>query len=333
MSATDRDSKHWCSECAHFAELDTLPDGAVCPHDTRVSGKSGRVVYGQECRNYTPDVEDEEDMKKTANKAPKNGRATSKSKKDGRSAKDNPKRNGKPAKDDPKKYIETERYTASLRCALTDEQLLDLGQQVARLNQTIQAKERDLKALNQHHKASIKEDEAERDRISTEIRDRAQYRPIDCERTRDYKVGTVTEIRLDTHATLSHRPMTHTESQRSLGLEEVDEKDESNGKKPEGKADEKAEKQAGDKKEGETNADGKQAEEKKVDDKKEGKEASESSKDGEEPKPEAEKKLETEADQQGADIKEENKAKRRARRQQKANLRLVKSDQPEEASP
>lgn len=125
--------------------------------------------------------------------------------------------------------IERKKYTDIQRVRLTDEELIERAQEQSRTLQTIEEMENDLKTKAQHAKAAIAEREADVKRLSVEIRDRATYRPVDCERIFDYRRGLVIEVRLDTGEQISERPMTYAEKQRELPLggapkdEELDE--------------------------------------------------------------------------------------------------------------
>jgi len=115
--------------------------------------------------------------------------------------------------------IERKKYTDIQRVRLTDEELIERAQEQARNLQAIEEMEADLKTKAQHAKAAIAEREADVKRLAVEIRDRATYRPVDCERIFDYRRGLVFEVRLDTGEQISERPMTYAEQQRELPLD------------------------------------------------------------------------------------------------------------------
>lgn len=115
--------------------------------------------------------------------------------------------------------IERKKYTDIQRVRLTDEELIERAQEQSRTLQTIEEMENDLKTKAQHAKAAIAEREADVKRLAVEIRDRATYRPVDCERIFDYRRGLVIEVRLDTGEQISERPMTYAEKQRELPLD------------------------------------------------------------------------------------------------------------------
>lgn len=115
--------------------------------------------------------------------------------------------------------IERKKYTDIQRVRLDDGELIEKAQEQSRTLQLIEELENDLKTKVQHAKAGIQEREADVKRLAVEIRDRATYRPVDCERVFDYRRGIVTEARLDTGEQISERPMTYAEKQRELPLD------------------------------------------------------------------------------------------------------------------
>lgn len=125
--------------------------------------------------------------------------------------------------------IERKKYTDIQRVRLDDDELIERAQEQSRHLQTIEEMEAELKTKVGHAKAAIQERAADVKRLAIEIRDRATYRPVDCERIFDYRRGIVTEVRLDTGEQISERPMTYAEKQRELPLggppkdEEIDE--------------------------------------------------------------------------------------------------------------
>jgi hypothetical protein len=62
--------------------------------------------------------------------------------------------------------------------------------------------------------------------LCAEIRDRKEYRRVDCEEIRNYRLGTVQKLRLDTNEVFDVRPMNYDERQRVLPMLEQAAKDE-----------------------------------------------------------------------------------------------------------
>jgi hypothetical protein len=112
-----------------------------------------------------------------------------------------------------------EEFQRSCRVELTAKEVADRADRASHLVAEIDAKDADRKAAAKSAASQIEELEAELRRISNEVRDKATYRLVDCERKYDYRVGTVTELRTDTREILHMAPMTDAERQLRLGLE------------------------------------------------------------------------------------------------------------------
>jgi hypothetical protein len=109
-----------------------------------------------------------------------------------------------------------ERFTRSLRCNL---EAGDLAAMADRMAHVIGEKENlvaQSKSATAHLKAQIKEKDAEIGKLSAQIRDKAEYREVDCERRHLYRIGKVVEIRLDTEEQVDERAMTAHERQLEL---------------------------------------------------------------------------------------------------------------------
>jgi hypothetical protein len=114
---------------------------------------------------------------------------------------------------------ETEYFSQNLRCDLTADEIAERAQQSARLVVTIDDLTASMKAEAKRRKSFIEEKEGELRRISAEVRDKATFRDIECERRFDYRMGIVVEVRLDSGEVLNERAMTHHERQMALELE------------------------------------------------------------------------------------------------------------------
>ena len=112
--------------------------------------------------------------------------------------------------------LENEKFTRHLRCPMSQEELLERGDRMARLNATTKELEASLASEVASRKAVIKSLESETNKVAQEIRDRAIYRDVDCERVFDYERKQVRETRLDTNELLFDRPMTFSELQGDL---------------------------------------------------------------------------------------------------------------------
>jgi hypothetical protein len=124
------------------------------------------------------------------------------------------KKNGTPAEE------KVEKFTRQLRVALTEKELAERADRAAHVVRERDGKEEDRKAANTAAKAQIEELDAELKRLSGEVRDKATYALVECERVYDYKLGQVREVRTDTRVVLDLRAMRADERQLTNGLED-----------------------------------------------------------------------------------------------------------------
>jgi hypothetical protein len=115
-----------------------------------------------------------------------------------------------------------EKFQRPLRVELEDEEIAEAALAAAEKLALRDNTADQLKAYNEHEKAKIKDLEAEFRRLSGMVRERAQNRPVVCERRFDYVTKTVTDTRTDTGETLNVRPMTDSELQTDLPFKDID---------------------------------------------------------------------------------------------------------------
>lgn len=130
-------------------------------------------------------------------------------------------KNGKPGKPKaapppPDEDMKVEEYTASLRIALTTEEVADRADRAAGLIEDRDRKENEQKAAASHAKSIVAAIDAEIRKLSNEVRTKSTYGPVGCERRLDYRARTLIEVRLDTGEELSRRNLTIAELQREL---------------------------------------------------------------------------------------------------------------------
>jgi len=118
--------------------------------------------------------------------------------------------------------VKIERFDRTLRVTLSDEEVAERANAAATTLQRRDEEEAALAADNKLRKAKIGEMDAEIRRLSTEVREKATYRPVPCERRHEYRTGTVREIRTDTYETIGERAMLDHERQQELGLSKRD---------------------------------------------------------------------------------------------------------------
>lgn len=111
-------------------------------------------------------------------------------------------------------------FTRELKCALTREEVEERAQEAASILERRDQREADLKEESKRWKNEIAQLDLEHRYLSSEVRNRATVRAIECVRVFDFDLGKVHEVRTDTMETLHTRNMTDSERQRDLGLGE-----------------------------------------------------------------------------------------------------------------
>jgi len=94
-----------------------------------------------------------------------------------------------------------------LRCMLSEDELRAVGDEVARLVQEKDKLEADKKALMSSFKAKIDAADAAISEQSNKIRNKYEYRTVECEVIQDFKSLRVRVIRKDTQDILEERLM------------------------------------------------------------------------------------------------------------------------------
>lgn len=124
------------------------------------------------------------------------------------------------AEETTKPDMKVERFSRSLRITLKPEEVAQRADRAAHIVAQRDQKEDDRKAANTAAKSQIEELTAELGRISSEVRDKATFGPVDCERRFDWRQRRVFEIRTDTQEQIHERAMTVEETQLLLDLED-----------------------------------------------------------------------------------------------------------------
>jgi hypothetical protein len=112
--------------------------------------------------------------------------------------------------------VKIEHFPQSLRCELTDDEILERSRRQSRLLSEKALKQEEIKGMTAHLKASVKQIDAEISKCTAEINDGACYREVQCERRFIYRTGKVVEVRMDTNAVTFERAMTGPERQLPL---------------------------------------------------------------------------------------------------------------------
>jgi len=118
------------------------------------------------------------------------------------------------------KNIKKFKETRTLKVLLTDQEVLDFADQLARAVDETNRLEEEKKSLSDSFKAKITESEAKIQKLTNYVRNRYDYRPVDCEQTMDNNEGTASTVRLDTGETIEERQLTYEERQGKLFTDE-----------------------------------------------------------------------------------------------------------------
>ena len=116
--------------------------------------------------------------------------------------------------------MKIEQYMSNLKVILTKEEIADRADRAAGLLQDRDTKEEEQKARAKAEKAVIESIESELRRVSNEVRTKATYQDVQCERRYVYDKSKVQEWRLDTGEMISERDMNDSEKQRDLPFDD-----------------------------------------------------------------------------------------------------------------
>lgn len=111
-----------------------------------------------------------------------------------------------------------EKFKQPLRCKLSDEELIQRGEELAEAQAEVNALTEALASVRAEYKAKIEHQEAKINVLSGTIRAKSEIRTTECERVFDYQEGTVSERRLDTGETLRWRELEGEERQQKLAV-------------------------------------------------------------------------------------------------------------------
>lgn len=124
------------------------------------------------------------------------------------------------AKSEPKPKKEIVKSTQTLKCLLTEPQLLIYGARLAECSQKLGAIEAEKKRVTDDFKAQTSMAESEIGILSNKISTRSEYREVECSIVLgDPKDGIKTTYRDDTSEQIAIGPMTAEEKQRMLPLD------------------------------------------------------------------------------------------------------------------
>jgi len=116
--------------------------------------------------------------------------------------------------------LKIEPFQQRLPVLLTEQELLGVGDRAAHLSKEAHEAEEARKEADATAKATVKRLQNEADALLATVRDKREYRLVPCERRFDFRLGKVTEIRVDTGEQLEERPMRDDERQLHNGLDD-----------------------------------------------------------------------------------------------------------------
>jgi uncharacterized protein (UPF0335 family) len=118
------------------------------------------------------------------------------------------------------KNVRKFQFTKTLKVSLTEAEILEFADQLARAVDNVTRLEEEKKTLVDSYKAKITEAEAATQKLTNLVRNKYDFRPVDCEQTMDNNEGTSKTVRLDTGETIEDRKLTYEERQGKLWEEE-----------------------------------------------------------------------------------------------------------------
>lgn len=124
-----------------------------------------------------------------------------------------------------KHKVRERRLSKTLRVPLTDEELLKLGGELSAGIDTLNQIEADKKSVVEDFKARASVTQANVNRLSGLVRNRYDYRPVECVERMDYTARKLEIVRLDTGEIIETRRLLPEECQMELAAEENSEQD------------------------------------------------------------------------------------------------------------
>jgi predicted kinase len=123
------------------------------------------------------------------------------------------------AKKKDEEKTKTTHETHTLKCQLTQEELLQHGDELAAALDRLRQVQEESTSVKQEFKARETALEAEIAREQILVRNKYQHRLVDCNLIINYTTQQATLIRLDTEETIKERPLSEEEKQMDLGFD------------------------------------------------------------------------------------------------------------------
>lgn len=121
------------------------------------------------------------------------------------------KKNDEKKKADENPKILTTNEDKTLRVPLTDKELLEAGQKVADALQSLAGLEGEMQSFKEQMNGKVAEAEGKVQRYSALVRQKYEYRDVNCEVVKNYAKKLYTVTRLDTGEVVESRNMTNDE--------------------------------------------------------------------------------------------------------------------------
>lgn len=115
--------------------------------------------------------------------------------------------------------IKTITETRSLKCDLTEEELLQAGEDLAKAIDEARTLEEQRKSVNEDFKAKIAAEEAEITIKQRLVRNKNEFRNVQCELTLNYTTQKAVSIRTDTKEVVQERYMSYEEKQMKIDFD------------------------------------------------------------------------------------------------------------------
>lgn len=116
--------------------------------------------------------------------------------------------------------MEAKRFSESLVCHLTPDEVTDRADRAARLQHDADEIAAELASETKTYKGRISRATTEQHRLLEEVRTRQGYRPVECERQPDFTEGVLRTVRLDTGEIVRTRALTPEERQKKLFVDD-----------------------------------------------------------------------------------------------------------------
>jgi hypothetical protein len=113
---------------------------------------------------------------------------------------------------------QTKFTTKELRCVLTTQERLEMGDELSKETTAAEQAEDRKKAVGAQLKADVDEHNAKCRRLASVLSAGYEYREVKCEETWDYDAGLVTVFRTDTGEAVTMRKMTAQEQQLHMDV-------------------------------------------------------------------------------------------------------------------